>query len=109
MAAANQMQDINAARDALGKSKDGSITEAFERLAKTNVTYSHRQHMTMETRWIFILRSCKSPSDVTQSAEIICWIAESKRPFQIVNDHGFKKLMKTGRPDYHIPSMHCLS
>ena len=32
------------------------------------------------------------------------WVAESKRPFKIVNDHGFQSLMKTGRPDYHISS-----
>lgn len=66
VAAADQTRDINAARDALGKRKDGSITEAFERLAKTNVTYSHRQHTTTETRWVFILRPRKSASDVTQ-------------------------------------------
>ena len=37
------------------------------------------------------------------------WVAESKRPFAIVNDHGFQSLMKTGRPDYHIPSEHTVS
>lgn len=66
MAVADQTWDINAARDALGQSKDRSITEAFEHLAKTNVTYSHRQHMTMETWWVFILCPHKSASDVTQ-------------------------------------------
>ena len=109
VAAADQMRDINAAHDALGKSKDGSITKAFEHLTKTNVTYSHRQHTTTETLWVFISRSRKSPSDVTQSAEIVRWVAKSKRPFQIINDCGFKKLMKTRRPDYHIPSMQTIS
>jgi hypothetical protein len=109
VAAADQTRDINATRDALGKSKNGSITEAFEHFAKTNVTCSHRQHTPTGTRWVFILRSRKSPSDVTRSAEIVHWVAESKRPFQIVNDHGFKKLMKTGRPDHHIPSMQTVS
>lgn len=37
------------------------------------------------------------------------WVAENKRPFQIVNDRGFRVLMKTGRPDYHIPSAQTLS
>ena len=37
------------------------------------------------------------------------WVAESKRPFQIVNDRGFRSLMKTGRPEYHIPSVHTVS
>jgi hypothetical protein len=32
------------------------------------------------------------------------WVAESKRPFKIVEDRGFQKLMKTGRPEYYIPS-----
>jgi len=26
------------------------------------------------------------------------------RPFSIVEDDGFKMLMKTGRPEYYIPS-----
>jgi hypothetical protein len=37
-------------------------------------------------------------------AEIVRWVAESKRPFKIVNDRGFRNLMKTGRPEYHISS-----
>lgn len=37
-------------------------------------------------------------------AEIVRWVAESKRPFAIVKDRGYQKLMKTGRPDYKIPS-----
>jgi hypothetical protein len=37
------------------------------------------------------------------------WVAESKRPFQIVNDRGFQTLMKTGRPEYHIPSAETVS
>jgi hypothetical protein len=44
-----------------------------------------------------------------RSAEIVRWVAESKRPFQIVNDHGFQSLMKTGRPGYHIPSAETVS
>lgn len=43
------------------------------------------------------------------SAEIVHWVAESKRPFKIVNDHGFQSLMKTGRPEYHIPSPETVS
>ena len=37
------------------------------------------------------------------------WVAENKQPFQIVNDRGFQSLMKTGRPEYHIPSMQTVS
>lgn len=32
------------------------------------------------------------------------WVAESMRPFSIVEDRGFKVLMKTGRGTYKIPS-----
>jgi hypothetical protein len=40
---------------------------------------------------------------------MVRWIAESKRPFQIVNDRGFQSLMKTGRPGYRIPSAETIS
>lgn len=36
--------------------------------------------------------------------EIVKWVAESCRPFGIVCDPGFKRLMKTGRPRYYLPS-----
>ena len=36
--------------------------------------------------------------------EIVRWVAESARPFTVVKDRGFLKLMKTGRPKYKIPS-----
>lgn len=32
------------------------------------------------------------------------WVSESMRPFNIVEDDGFKTLMKTGRPEYYLPS-----
>ena len=56
VAAADQTRDVLAAREALEKmsKKDGSILEAFERVAKSKVTYSHRQHTTAETRCVFI-------------------------------------------------------
>ncbi|THH16129.1 hypothetical protein EW146_g4452 [Bondarzewia mesenterica] len=65
----------------------GTITEAFEQKGKGKVTYSHRQHTKSETR-----------------AEIICWVSESLRPFNIVNDRGFNCLIKMGRPEHYIPS-----
>ena len=43
------------------------------------------------------------------SAEIVRWVAESNRPYKIVNDRGFQSLMKTGRPNYHIPSEYTIS
>lgn len=40
---------------------------------------------------------------------MVRWIAESKRPFQIVNDRGFQSLMKTGRPGFQLPSAETIS
>ena len=54
--------------------------------------YSHWQHTRVESQ-----------------AEIVRWVAESMWPFLIVKDRGFQSLMKTGRPDYHIPSPEMVS
>lgn len=75
------------AREVLAKHKDGSIAAAFQVKGKGKVTYSHRQHTRTQTR-----------------AEIVRWVSESVRPFSIVKDRGFKSLMKTGRPEYYLPS-----
>jgi hypothetical protein len=37
-------------------------------------------------------------------AEIVRWVFESMRPFNIVKDCGFNCLMKMGRPAQYIPS-----
>lgn len=37
-------------------------------------------------------------------AEIVRWVSESLRPFDIVKDRAFQSLMKTGRPEYYLPS-----
>lgn len=43
---------------------------------------------------------------MTHSIEFALWVSENKHPFNIVEDRGFKKLMKTGpgRPHQYIPS-----
>jgi hypothetical protein len=43
------------------------------------------------------------------SAEIVKWVTKSIRPFSIVEDEGFNVLMKTGRPNYYIPSRHTVA
>jgi hypothetical protein len=63
-----------------------SIMVAFKQKGKGQVRYLHRQHTKMEAR-----------------AEIVQWVAESQRPFQIIEDHRFQNLIKMGRPDYYIP------
>jgi hypothetical protein len=50
VAAADETRNVDAAREALKRVKDGSITEAFERIGKKKVTYSHRQHTTTQSR-----------------------------------------------------------
>ena len=93
--AASETKDVYAARDAMAKvtPRDRSLTAVFEHIGKKDrVTYSHRQHTFAEVR-----------------AEIVRWVAESMRPFLMVKDRGFQKLIKTGRPDYRIPSHHTVS
>ena len=47
-------------------------------------------------------------SDVSNAcccrSEIVRWVLESLRPFDVVKDRGFQSLMKTGRPEYYLPS-----
>lgn len=89
MQSASAAKDITSARQALGKAemRDGSLTAVFERTGKGKVSYSHVSHTREETR-----------------AEIVKWVSESMRPLSVVEDDGFRKLMKTGRPEYYIPS-----
>jgi hypothetical protein len=44
------------------------------------------------------------PILIVSRAEIVRWVCENARPFNIVSDRGFRSLMKTGRPEYYIPS-----
>ncbi|KAF7776710.1 hypothetical protein Agabi119p4_5103 [Agaricus bisporus var. burnettii] len=67
--------------------RDGTITFAFNRIGKGKLTYSNRPHTKVESR-----------------LEAVRWVSESKRPFSIVHDHGFLRLMKTGRPHIWVPS-----
>lgn len=38
------------------------------------------------------------------SIEIVKWVAKSMHPFSMVEDPGFKTLMKTRRPKHYLPS-----
>ena len=42
-------------------------------------------------------------------AEIVQWVAKSKRPFKVISDQGFKSLMKTSRPEYRLLSPQTVS
>ena len=110
VAAADGTKDVKAAREALGsmENANGSITAVFNHIGKDKITYSHCQHTKTEAQYALHL-FLKSLSYSLSSAEIVHWVAESKRPFQIVNDRVFHSLMKTGCPDYHIPSAETVS
>jgi hypothetical protein len=107
VAAADQMKNATEARTSVANLvlKDGSITAAFEQVGKGKVTYSHRQHTKTEAKSVTPHDDQLRPSlIITCRAEIVHWVSESARPFEIVNDRGFQSLMKTGRPAYYIPS-----
>jgi hypothetical protein len=89
VASADKAKDVKEVRDTTvkGSLDSQSITAAFEQKGKGKVTYSHRQHTKTESK-----------------AEIVRWVSESMRPFEIVEDRGFQCLMKTGWPEYYIPS-----
>jgi hypothetical protein len=59
--------------------------------------------MKAETQ-LAVLFSCQTFTDFLDSMEIIKWVVESMWPFNIVEDDGFKILMKMGRPEYYILS-----
>ena len=52
---------------------------------------------------LFNLLEIKNKWYICTRIEIVHWITESKCPFTIVKDHGFRDLMKTGHPEYHLP------
>jgi hypothetical protein len=83
----------------------GSITAAFEKSGKGKVTFSHRQHTKTEAKYVHgHIDLHKKLKLCCNRAEIVRWVSENLRPFKIVSDRGFQSLMKTGRPDYYIPS-----
>jgi hypothetical protein len=58
VSAADNTKDLDGARAVLAKSglkRNGSITQAFERIGKDKVSYSHRQHTYTETRYVVYL------------------------------------------------------
>jgi hypothetical protein len=89
VAAANKAKTARDVCDAIAKGflDPQLITSAFKRSEKGKVSYSYRQFTKTKLK-----------------AEIVRWVSESMRPFCIVKDHRFLSLMKTGQPEYYIPS-----
>jgi hypothetical protein len=107
--AADATKCLAGAREVLAKAKlkDGLITAKFVRIGKGKVTYSHRQHKNGSK--VRRIPSIDTFLNKSYRAEIVLWVSESKRPFKVVKDRGFQKLMKTGQPEYHIPSPETIS
>ena len=66
---------------------DGSITVAFERKGKGKIPSSNRPHTCQEIK-----------------AEIVRWVCTYLHPFDIVSDLYFLSIVKTGHPEYYVPS-----
>ena len=94
--AATNTKSLRDAREVLGKSKgilrDGSLAIEFERAGKNKLTFTMRPPTKMESR-----------------ADHVRWMAESKRPFHLVGDPGYQRVMKNGRPAHYIPSRNTIS
>ncbi|KAF9004430.1 hypothetical protein BDZ89DRAFT_967071, partial [Hymenopellis radicata] len=88
--AARESNDLDATRDLVKKAvkhKQGVLTGLFKSLIhKGKEIYSTMPLTNAETR-----------------AECVRWCAENYRPFKVVADRAFKKLMRTGRPQTYIP------
>jgi hypothetical protein len=52
--ACGNLESARVGLNAAKKQKNGSITAAFERKGKGNITYSHRQHDKAQTRFVEI-------------------------------------------------------
>jgi hypothetical protein len=96
---------IKQVRKSLSEAKiqDGTITALFERNGKENVSFSTKQHTYMETRSVNYICQ-KNILTFLCRVECVRWVAESMRSMKIVDDPAFHRLMKTGRPQYKIPS-----
>ncbi|TFY69264.1 hypothetical protein EVJ58_g529 [Rhodofomes roseus] len=88
LGAADRMSTSSKAKDSVKKyRRTQNLKVAFGAASKKSFHYSTIQHTPTETR-----------------AEIVRWVSESMRPFNIVKDRGFNCLIKTGRPEYKLPS-----
>jgi hypothetical protein len=104
------LPNIKEARESVtGIKNTGSITAAFEKKGRGRLTYSHRQHTKTETKCVCHLLQRSVAFLTTCRAAIVRWVCENLRPFSIVHDQGFRILMKTGRPEYYLPSSSTVS
>lgn len=79
------------------------ITQSFKRKAGGTVTFLHRTHTHVETRYVQLFGASPLLKYFVRT-EIVRWVTESMHPYAVVKDRGFLLLMKTGRPGYWVPS-----
>jgi len=53
--------------------------------------------------------SNRPPDKLETRVNHVKWIAQSKRPFSTVEDPGYRRNMKEGRPDQYVPSASTVS
>jgi hypothetical protein len=86
VAAADDMRDLQAAREAQGKVRlvDGSITAAFERVATDKVTYSHCPHTFTEAQYVSLSLSLVS-THLTETLVLSSFVGLQKTsgPFRL--------------------------
>lgn len=93
LAEADKMVTARAARPCVDKlARNGTITSAFARVAGSSETYSTRPMTKDEAR-----------------ATTAQWVAESGRPYEVVEDRCYRLLVKTGRPEFPTPSASTVS
>ena len=86
------------------KIRDGTIMAMFERKGKEVVSSSMKQHTYMETRSVILYILSKKLTYNICRVKCVKWVVESMRSMKIVEDPAFVRLMKTGRPQYRLPS-----
>ncbi|PPQ84145.1 hypothetical protein CVT24_002213 [Panaeolus cyanescens] len=74
------------------KMKDGKLTAVFKRAPGAVVSYLLVELSYTETR-----------------VECVRWVSEHMRPFTIVEDAPFLKIVRSGRPKFRIPGRHTVA
>jgi hypothetical protein len=68
------------------------------------IVSTHTQRQGMLYCATYMIHALEVTSNSPCRIEVVWWVAESKCPFVIVKDRGFKSLMKMGHPEYQLPS-----
>ena len=88
--AAMKVKNLDQARNVLkdkNNLRNGSIALAFQKAGQETVTYP-----------------TTPPTNLEVHVNHVKWMSESHRPFAIVDDKGYHRNMKWGRPHQYIPT-----